>query len=386
MISEDGFIVTNYHVIKGADKVKIILSNEDRYDGEVIGVDKKTDIALLKINSKTKLTPVVFADSDNVRVGDWVLAIGNPFGLGGTVTAGIISAKSRDINSGPYDNYLQTDASINKGNSGGPMFNINGEVIGMNTAIFSATGGSVGIGFAVPANMVKWVVEKLKKDGEIKRGWIGVTIQSTTDEIAQSLGLGKAQGAIVSNVAEGGPADKANIEAGDIILKFDGKSISKMRSLPLIVAETPIGKKVSIEVWRNNKKKSLKLKVGELADEKPIEIDLSNLDKESAIKDSSVKIDELGMRLVELNDMLRNRYRIDKDSSGLLVVGVEDDSSAQEKQIKIGDLIVKANQDEVNKISDLERIVKDNKKRGNKPILLLVEDELGLHFVAIKVK
>lgn len=386
IFNSKGFIVTNNHVIDGAEKITITLSNEEKYEAKVIGFDKKTDIALLKIEPKSKLTPVKLGNSDYVRVGDWVLAVGNPFGLGGTVTAGIISAKSRDINSGPYDNYLQTDASINRGNSGGPMFNIKGELIGMNTAIFSTTGGSVGIGFAVPVNMVKWVVERLEKDGEIKRGWIGVTIQSTTDEIAKSLGLDKTQGAIVSNVAEGGPADVAGIQAGDIIISFDAKNISKMRTLPLIVAETPIGKKVRVIVWRDNKRKILSLKVGELAKESVVDIDLTDGEKDKNISDNLVSFPEVGIKAVELNDLLRSRYRIDKTSEGLLILDVEDGSSAQEKQLRKGDLIVKANQTEINSADDFRKVINGAKEDGAKPILLLIEDNTGLHFVAVKVE
>ena len=250
VVDPEGYVVTNNHVIAEADQISVVFSDERSYEATLVGRDPKTDIALLKIEPDEPLAAVTFADSDTVRVGDWMIAIGNPFGLGSTVTAGIVSARSRDIRSGPYDDFLQVDAPINRGNSGGPSFNLDGEVIGINTAIFSPSGGNVGIGFAIPANLALPVIESLKADGRVTRGWLGVRIQTVTDEIAESLGLEDAEGALVASVTPDGPAEDAQIQPGDVILEFDHKPIDRMRGLPRIVAETPIGKEVEVVVWR----------------------------------------------------------------------------------------------------------------------------------------
>src|SRR6185437_2739109 len=244
IIDPSGLVVTNNHVIADADQITVTLQDDTSFKAEVVGKDGKTDLALLRIKSSKPLPFVKFGDSDKSRVGDWVLAIGNPFGLGGTGTAGILSARAREINSGPYDDFLQTDAAINRGNSGGPMFNMDGDVIGINTAIFSPSGGSIGIGFAIPASEAKPVIEQIEKYGHARRGWLGVNIQSVNDEIAESLGLDKPKGALIASVFDGGPAQKACIQPGDVVLTFDGKSVVDMRHLPRIVAETPIDKTV----------------------------------------------------------------------------------------------------------------------------------------------
>src|SRR5512143_2084229 len=264
IIDTEGHIVTNNHVIQDADEVTVILHDETRLEAKVIGRDAKTDLAVLKVEPHGKLAPVKFGDSDVVRVGDWILAIGNPFGFGGTVTTGIISARGRDIQAGPYDDFLQTDASINRGNSGGPMFNLDGEVIGINTAIFSPSGGSVGIGFAIPSSGAQPVIQQLIEHGQVRRGWLGVRIQAVTEEIADALGLKDAAGALVAGVIPGGPAEKAKIKDGDIILEFDGKPIGQMRRLPRLVADTEIGRTVPIRVWRDGRELSLMVEVGEL--------------------------------------------------------------------------------------------------------------------------
>ena len=264
VIDPSGFIVTNYHVVQDADEITIILQDDTNLPATVVGKDKKTDLALLKVTTKKPLPAVVWGDSDKARVGDWIIAIGNPFGFGGTVTAGIISARARDINSGPYDDYLQTDAPINRGNSGGPMFNMDGEVIGINTAIFSPTGASAGIGFAIPSAMAKSVVDQLKESGHTRRGWLGVRIQVVTPEIAESLGLGVPRGALVSSATSSGPAAEAKIEPGDVIINFDGKDVPDMHRLPRLVAETEVGKTVPMIVVRKGKEVTLRVKVGEL--------------------------------------------------------------------------------------------------------------------------
>ncbi len=260
----NGYIVTNNHVIKDAEEIKVTLSDNTTLDAKLIGADEKTDLAVLKVKSPAPLTAAVWGDSDASRIGAWIMAIGDPFGLGGTVTAGIISARQRDINAGPYDQFIQTDAPINRGNSGGPMFNMNGEVVGINTAIFSPSGGSVGIGFAVPSNLAKGVVAQLIKYGQTKRGWLGVHIQEMTPEMAESFGLGKPRGALVSSVTPGGPADKAGIKSGDIILKFDDHIIKEMRELPLMVADAEINKKATLTLWRKGKEETVTVDLGQL--------------------------------------------------------------------------------------------------------------------------
>ena len=252
--AENRYVITNNHVIRDADEVRVTFYDDETLTAEVIGTDEKTDIAVLKVEGDKKLTAVKFGDSSVLRVGDWIVAIGNPFGLGGTVTAGIISARQRDINAGPYDDFLQTDASINRGNSGGPMFDMNGEVIGINTAIFSPSGGSVGIGFAIPSQLAEPVVEQIIKYGRTRRGWLGVRIQSVTDEIAESLSLTAAEGALVASITPDGPAEGANLETGDVILEVNGQPVKEMRELPRIVAETPIGSVAKLTLWRDGKK------------------------------------------------------------------------------------------------------------------------------------
>ncbi len=263
--AEKGIVVTNNHVIADADEIEVNFSDGSKLKAELVGTDTKTDIAVLKVDPKAKkLTAVKFGDSDKMRIGDWVMAIGNPFGLGGTVTVGIISARNRDINAGPYDDFIQTDAAINRGNSGGPLFNMDGEVVGINTAIISPSGGSIGIGFSIPSELAAGVVEQLREFGETRRGWLGVRIQPVTDEIAESLGMAEAKGALVSGIIKGGPVDNGSIQPGDVIIKFDGKDIDHMRELPLAVAESPVGKEVDVVVIRKGVEMTVKVTLGRL--------------------------------------------------------------------------------------------------------------------------
>src|SRR6202035_774285 len=282
IIDASGLVVTNNHVIDGADEITVTLQDNTSLKAKVLGRDESGDIALLQVSTDKPLPAVHFGDSDSGRVGDWVLAIGNPFGLGGTVTAGIVSARGRDIRQGPYDDFIQTDAAINRGNSGGPLFNMDGQVIGMNTAIYSPSGGSIGIGFSIPANMVKPVVAQLKDFGHPRRGWLGVRIQQVTPDIAESLGLKDATRAMVAGVNDGGPADKAQIRNGDIILSFNGQNVKEMRNLPLIVAQTEIGKSVPLVVWRDGKQVTLQAVVGELPDEQKVATNTTAPDKQPA--------------------------------------------------------------------------------------------------------
>jgi serine protease Do len=381
IIRDGSFVVTNNHVIQDADEITVILHDNTRLKAELVGRDPKTDLAVLKIKSKNgKLPGVKFGDSTKARVGDWIMAIGNPFGLGGTVTAGIISARGRDINSGPYDDFIQTDASINRGNSGGPMFNLKGRVIGINTAIFSPSGGSVGIGFAIPSSVAAPVISQLIKFGEVKRGWLGVHIQAVTEEIAETLGLKEAAGALVANVIPDGPAEKAKVQPGDVILKFNNKKVDKMRSLPRIVADTEVGKSVPIEIWRNNKMITLQARIDELDDATEV---AARTGGDNNSKESSIK--KLGLRLSSITPGLRKKYSLDKDAKGVVVTKVDADGSAAEKGIRPGDVIVEISQQEATGPGDVEEKVAEAEKAGRKSVLLLLEGQGGLRFVALRI-
>jgi serine protease Do len=383
---KEGLIVTNNHVIEGAEEIIINFHDGSKLKvDKVLGKDTKADLALLKVSPKKPLVDVKFGSSNDIEVGDWVMAIGNPFGLGGSVSMGIISAKSRDINSGPYDDYLQTDAAINKGNSGGPLFNMKGEVVGVNTAIISPTGGSIGIGFAVPSDTVSSVIDQLKQFGETQRGWLGVKIQTVTEDIAETLGVPENTGALVSAVTDGSPAAKGGLEAGDVILKFDGKDVTTMRGLPKIVAQTPIGKTIDVEVLRKGTKKTVQVAVGRLEeDEGPTPVN----EKEPEKKDApAAGASVLGMKLVPLNDDLRKKFNIDSKTNGLIVEDVEGQSQAALKGIKAGDVLVEAGQDTLSKPEDLAKSVDKVRSSGRKAVLLRVEDGKGdLRFVAVPLQ
>jgi len=383
IVGADGYVVTNAHVIAEADEITVVLHDNTRLKAELVGRDAKTDLAVLKVVPKGELAHVEFGNSDISQVGDWVIAIGNPFGLGGSVTAGIISARNRDINSGPYDDFIQTDASINRGNSGGPMFNLDGKVIGINTAIFSPSGGSVGIGFAIPSTVAEPVVKQLIEHGQVRRGWLGVHIQAVTDEIAETLDLDSTKGALVASVIEDGPAEKAGINAGDVILRFDSKEVEKMRSLPRIVAETEVGKPVKVMLWRDNSKMTLDVTVGELEDSDPKVASRSGgLDKPSA---AEKKVEILGLTLSALNEKVRQRYKLDKDAKGVVVSAVGEDSEASEKGIRSGDVIVEISQEEVSEPSDVSAKIDKAREAGRKSVLLLLEGQGGLRFVALRI-
>lgn len=382
IIDPEGYVVTNNHVIQDAEEITVILYDDTVLKAEVVGRDPKVDVALLKVETKRKLPSVNFGDSDHARVGDWVMAIGNPFGLGGTVTAGIISAKTRDINAGPYDSFIQTDASINRGNSGGPLFNMDGDVIGINTAIFSPSGGSVGIGFATPSNLAKQVIADLRKYGKTRRGWLGVRIQSVTDEIAESLGLKRTYGALVSSIQQGSPAATAGVQVGDVVLEFNGREIKEMRRLPAIVAETEIGSKVAMEVWRNGKRESLKVTVGELAENDDQASDEPAKDT-APVNTNDTPIAALGISVVSISDATRERFDIPADAKGLVVTEVNGKSQASEKGLRPGDVIAEANQTSLNTPADLDFQVAKAKDSGRKSLLLLVQNASGMRFIAL---
>ncbi|HEU0070570.1 MAG TPA: DegQ family serine endoprotease [Alphaproteobacteria bacterium] len=381
IVDASGYVVTNNHVIEDADEITVILHDDTNLKAKLIGRDKNTDLAVLKVESSKPLPFVKFGDSDKSRVGDWVVAIGNPFGLGGTVTAGIISARARDIQSGPYDDYIQTDASINRGNSGGPMFNLAGDVIGINTAIFSPSGGSVGIGFAIPSALAKPVVDQLRTTGKIRRGWLGVRIQQVTEEIAESLGLNKPRGALVAGVTDGGPAEKGGLESGDVVLTFDGKDVNEMRRLPRIVAETPVDKDVPVTVWRKGKEQSVRVKVGELKEDQTASATPSTGESQRGNPQGAVSV--LGMGLSDVNGRLREQFRLPNDAKGVVVVDVQGASPAGEKGIRAGDLVLEVAQDKVENANDVKSRIDKAKAAKRKSILLLVERQGDQRFVVL---
>ncbi|MBV8939169.1 MAG: DegQ family serine endoprotease [Alphaproteobacteria bacterium] len=383
IIDATGFIISNEHVIDDAEEITVTLSDNSKYKAKIIGRDKKSDLALLKIDAKKPLPYLTLGDSDKMRVGDWVIAIGNPYGLGGSVTHGIISARQRSINAGPYDEFLQTDAPINRGNSGGPLFNMNGEVIGINTAIFSPSGGNIGIGFAVPVDIAKPVIDQLKQYGRTHRSWLGVKIQEVSDEIAESVGLAAPKGALVAEISKGSPAEKAGIEVGDIITSFDGREITEMRFLPRIVAETKIGKDVEIGLWRKGKSLTVHAVMQEL-DEKDEE--QAEEGKPAKPKGNLQSQTVLGVQLSPLTSQLRKDYQLEEKLSGLLIVDVKQGSEAARRGLSEGDVIVEAGNEPVASVEDLRKQVELTRKSARKFILLKVKHEKETAFITLPVE
>jgi serine protease Do len=377
------YVVTNNHVIEGADEISITLNDNSTLKAELHGRDPRTDLALLKVTTERRLSVGSWGNSDTARVGDWVLAIGNPFGLAATVTAGIVSARGRDIRQGAYDDFIQTDAAINRGNSGGPLFNMAGEVVGINTAIYSpgSSGGSIGIGFSIPSNLAKGVIEQLREHGRTRRGWLGVRIQGVTDEIAESVGLtGGARGALIAGVNEGGPADKARIQNGDIVLKFDGTDIREMRNLPRTVAETPIGKQVPVVIWRDGRERTLTATVGELPE------DVQQAAASPGPQDRggrAAEIPGLGMRVSALTAELRERFQLREDQKGVVIVDVTANSPAAERGIRAGDLIVEVSQEVVATPAEVIERVERARTANRRNVLMLIEGQQGLRWVPL---
>jgi serine protease Do len=387
IIDATGVVVTNNHVIADADEINVILNDGTKLRAEIMGRDKKTDIALLKVKPDKPLTAVKFGDSEKLRLGEWVIAIGNPFSLGGSVSAGIVSARNRDIQSGPYDNYIQTDAAINRGNSGGPLFNLNGEVVGVNTAIISPSGGSIGIGFAVPAKTAVAVIDQLRQFGETRRGWLGVRIQQVTDEIAESLNIKPVRGALVAGVDDKGPAKPAGIEPGDVVVKFDGKEIKEMRDLPRAVADTPIGKDVTVVIVRKGKEETKTVKLGRLEDGEKLAKASATTAGPADNGDKTVVQKTLGLNLAGLTKELRARFKVKDAVNGVVITGVESGSDAAEKRLAAGDVIVKVAQEDVTNAADVQKRVDQLKKDGKKSVLLLVANADGdLRFVALALQ
>jgi len=386
VIDPSGIIITNNHVIADANDVTVIFTNGQKLKAEVIGKDSKVDVAVLRVKPDKPLKAAKFGDSEKMRVGDWVVAVGNPFGLGGTVTAGIISARNRNIDSGPYDNYFQTDAAINKGNSGGPLFNMDGEVIGINTAILSPSGGSIGIGFSTPSATVEPVIEQLQKFGETRRGWLGVRIQNVDDTIAESLNLGAVRGALIAGTDENGPARAAGLQAGDVILKFGGVEIKESHDLPKIVASAPVGKDVEVVLLRQGKQITKTIKLGRLEDsEKQKSEQKAKPDEDPKPAVSSPVAKALGMAFSSLDDGARQKYSIKPGvASGVVVTNVEPDSGAAEKHILPGEIILEINQEPVKEPADIVGKIDALKKDGKKSALLLIANAQGeMRFVAL---
>ncbi len=383
IIDAEGLVVTNNHVIADADEITVVLNNGEKLKAELIGKDSKTDLALLRVKPEKPLKAVKFGNSDKLRLGEWVIAIGNPFSLGGSVTAGIVSARNRDIQSGPYDNYIQTDAAINRGNSGGPLFNLDGEVVGVNTAIISPSGGSIGIGFSVPANTVTAVIDQLREYKEVRRGWLGVRIQQVTDDIAESLNVKPPRGALVAGVDEKGPAKPAGIEPGDVIVTFDGKDIKEMRDLPKIVGDTPIGKDVPVIVIRKGKEETKTVRLGRLEDTPQ----QASVKTDAPAEDKSVVQKALGLSLAGVTDDLRKKYKIKDSVKGVVITDVEANSAAAEKRLNAGDVIVKVTDEEVANPADVQKRIDQLKKDGKKTALLLVANADGdVRFVALTLQ
>ena len=384
VIDPSGIVITDNHVIADANKITVIFTDGRKLKAKLIGRDAKIDVAVLKVESPTPLKAVPFGDSDKLRIGDPVLAVGNPFGLGGTVTAGIVSARHRNIDSGPYDNFIQTDASINKGNSGGPLFNIDGEVIGINTAILSPSGGSIGLGFATPSDDAKPIIEQLRKFGVVRRGWLGVRIQKVDDSIAESLGLGTARGALVAGIDPNGPAGPAGLKPGDVIVKFNNVEVKDSQDLPKLVASSAVDQVVDVEIFRNGKSITEKVKLGLL----PSSNKVAALEKAPPKPvDQPEVVQSLGMNLTGLTAELRKKFSISGNVHGVIVASIAPDSAAATKGVRMGDVLVEVNQSSVSTPKDVVEKVEEGQKAGKKSTLLLIANPAGdVRFVAVPDK
>ena len=384
VISDDGLIVTNNHVIEQADDIEVNFADGTSLAAEIVGTDPQTDLALLRVEPEEPLTAVEFGDSEEMRIGDWVMAIGNPFGLGGSVSIGIVSARGRDINAGPYDDFIQTDAAINRGNSGGPLFNMRGEVIGINTAIISPTGGSIGIGFSVPSELAVNVIDQLREFGETRRGWLGVRIQPVTDEIAESLDMGRPRGALVAGVINGGPVDDGTIEPGDVILEFAGTPIDDMRDLPRIVAESPVGEVVDVLILRNGEEQTVQVTLGRLEDSQ--DLAEAGAEGEDDEPQNEATAELLGLTLGELDEEQRSAFEIAETVNGVLITEVAADSEASEKELQPGEVIVEVAQEAVSTPADVEARIEALREEGRRNALLMIAQPDGtLRFVTLRM-
>jgi len=375
VIDPAGYVVTNNHVIERADKISVILQDKTEFEARIIGRDSRTDLALLKITSDRPLPTLEWGDSDALQIGEWVVAIGNPFGLGGTVTAGIVSQRSRDIRAGPYDDFIQTDASINQGNSGGPLFNMEGKVVGVNTAILSPSGGNVGIGFATPSNLAKSVIDQLREKGSVSRGWLGVSVQAVTIDLREALGLEDRQGALVSSVVEGGPAERAGIQAGDVILQFGGEPIEDERDLARVVSATPPGKRVEVSLWRDRRGMTLPVEVGETEPEK--------IAPAGVLPGASFEI--AGMVLDDLSPDMREERGFPEDALGVLVADVEPGSPAAERGFAPDDIITRLSDREIGSLRDLSNAMQASREAGFRSVAVLVRRDGQARFLTLPV-
>lgn len=384
VIDPKGYIVTNNHVIADAEDVTITFHDETTLPAKLIGRDTKTDLALLKVEASKELAYVSFGNSDDLRVGDWVVAVGNPFGLGGSVSSGIVSARGRNINVGPFDDFIQTDAAVNRGNSGGPLFNVKGEVVGINSAIFSPTGGNVGISFAVPSALAEPIIRQLREKGHAERAWLGVQIQEVTEDIAASIGLPATLGALVLDVDPSGPAHDSGIQPGDVITRFDGKQVRRMRNLPRMVADTKIGKTVTVQVWRNGSDRNYSVRLGALPEDDKL---ARNQEKEDTDAPSSISADTiLGAELSALSRELREEYRIDRSVRGLLIRGLKANSPLALVGARTGDVILQINQKSIERVSDLKAEIEKARSKKRKSVLLRIQRGGSAQFVTVPIK
>jgi serine protease Do len=375
IIDPDGLVVTNYHVIENAEEIEVVFDNGTRVPATLRGTDSKTDLALLEVEVDYALPYVVFGNSDEAEVGDWVIAIGNPFGLGGSTTSGIISARGRDINSGPLDDFIQIDAPINRGNSGGPLFNTKGEVIGVNSAIFSPNGGSVGIGFAIPSSMAGNVIAQLEEDGTVERGYLGVHIQTVTEEIAESIGLDSAHGALVSQVMEDSPAERAGIEAGDVITGYDGDRVDEMRDLPKLVALTETGTDVEVKVWRSNSFRTLSVSIGS-----------SDEPKLATAPETPDSAGSLGLELARVDSEKARQYGLDEETVGVVIIDVDPESAAAKRGLRAGDVIKRVGNTDVTEPGEVFQAIESTIADDKESVLILVERDNQARFIVVPVK
>ncbi|MBC8130859.1 MAG: Do family serine endopeptidase [Rhizobiaceae bacterium] len=389
VIDPSGIVITNNHVIADADEITVNFADGSKLDAEIVGIDAKTDIAVLKVQPAAPLKAVRLGDSEKLRIGDWVMAIGNPFGLGGTVTVGIVSARGRNINAGPYDSFIQTDAAINRGNSGGPLFDMNGDVVGINTAIISPTGGSIGIGFSIPSVLAANVVAQLREFGETRRGWLGIRLQEVTDEIADGLGLPAAKGALVMGIVPGGPSDNGRLKVGDVITSFDGREIATSRDLPRIVAETPVGKEVEVDLLRKEATTSdptaevkVTVTLGRLEDGEKL---MTETDPATPAEEADeADVETLGLKLSDIDDEARTKYSFAAELSGVVITAVNPSSSAAEKGIEAGTVIKEVAQETMAKATDVGKKITELRTAGRKNALLLLASATGdLRFVVV---
>jgi serine protease Do len=390
IVDGDGYIVTNNHVIQGAEDITVILRDDTQLKAKLVGSDSRVDLALLKVESspnKKPLPAVKFGDSDKARVGDWVIAIGNPFGLGHSVTAGIISARGRALSNESLDDYLQTDAAINKGNSGGPLFNADGEVIGVNTAIFSPSGTNAGLAFSIPSNLVRQVADQLREFGRVRRGWVGVSYQSVTDDIADSFGLDHAHGVLVANVVADGPAGKAGLKRNDIITNFGGQDVLDIRRFPRLVANARVGSTVDVVVWRQGKEQTLKLKIGEQEEPEKQNASAQGSSKKPAQPDQAVAstIEQLGLTLQKVTDQLREKFGLSDSVKGVVITKVVPNSPAAEKQLQAGDVILEVDQKAVTTPQEVSEIVAKLQAQKKRSVLLFVERQGDPRFAALRL-